>query len=586
MPPSPFARIVPAIRTVPGVEVFDYRIPEGLDIQIGDVIRVPFRRRQLPSMVIGFVETSPFAAKTVPIPVESPLLRLGPIPAKLLEMTAAHTLTSQPSVLLSWLREVPKRVAGLEVSDGMKIKTDADGTEPRATTGFSIHVLSDRLRGSDGLFEIARQSKGRVLILTPWKERADRIAKELDGSAYHADLTPTAAWKILQRFCSSKQEILVTTRVGAWLTSIADVILVDEPENDDHKQDELSPRFDSRWMAALAQSLRPEIQVHAFSTTPRLLRLDPGEVPMIELLPTLDPWVRGKRSRVQILSEGSDLSLQTAIDEERPAIIIHNVEGSRARICCRDCGWTATCPSCGFVLSLGPTGAVCRKCSKKTNTPEGCGKCGGYDLTRGRLGREAVTEQCNQFFAPGKVQVVSSLEFDACDLTNAEVVISDISSIAGGAEDIRRKERLAIHLRRIAAACAVAQAHLTIHGQTETVEEAVSWLMPESLTKLWQQEYRDRGLFGYPPAKRLVKVLIDGTEDEVRHLQELLKQHLGTAWQIRGPFAIAYRSTTRSSRSVLHLLPPVGTPEAAVLAELAPFKGQALFDLDPIAFFC
>jgi hypothetical protein len=95
----PFISVVPAIRTPFGVDVFDYRVADESDVAIGDLIRVPFRKRVLPALIIRIGTESAYANLAMSVEAQ-PLLRLGSDSAKLLAETSRHTFCSQPTVSL------------------------------------------------------------------------------------------------------------------------------------------------------------------------------------------------------------------------------------------------------------------------------------------------------------------------------------------------------------------------------------------------------------------------------------------------------------------------------------------------------
>lgn len=576
-----FVRLVPAIRTIHGVEFFDYALPANHDFDIGDIVRFPFRRQLIEGMIVAFLDSSPFEAKIRPLASQTPLLRLGEQAKKFLEQTAWQTMTPQPSVLSSWLRTVPKRAVGIPIS-----VSRSASNEPHPST--LTHFLLDRWHGEQGLFNQIAQAKGPVLVLTPWRHRAEQIAQLCQGMVLHADITDGEAWKAIQTFCLQETRVLIATRIGAWLSCVAQTILIDEPEHDDHKQDEASPRYDARWMAATAKSQRPEISLQAFSTTPRLQR-DPitSSIPTIEPLPILDPWVQGHRAdHIPVLTESSILELEDALHNKKPAVIVHPTEGLHGRISCRDCGWGARCDACGFSLTQMIHGAECRRCGKRSPAPDHCPQCGGMDLSRGRIGRDKLEILCAKHFGAQKITIVSPIGLESVDIREGCVVVTDVQGFSGVVEDIRRKERLAINLRRLAARCAIERARLVWHGSIDSVQECSDWLSADGLRRLWDTERAERALFSYPPMARLIKVIVDGTDAEIQSFTQKLKQKLDTTWFVRGPFVIPFRAKQRKPRQIIHIIAPSHVSISSILSALQPFASQAIFDLDPVSFFC
>ena len=449
----PYASIVPAIRTVHGVDVFDYKVADGSGLVPGDIIRVPFRKKLIVGMVINLSDTSPVANKAVDIGTPEPLLRSGQAGADLLASAADRCFSPRPSVLASWLREVPKRAVGLP-----RVSDQTQPGLPLRETRYAIDRVAETKR-------LAATTPGSMLVLVPWQERAEQVATALDASFLHADLAAGAAWKAVQKFTTGETRILVTTRIGAWLSLFADAVVIDEPENDDHKQDEMTPRLDARWIARQCAQLRPSLSLVSVATTPAVAWTDVDW----DKVPTLEPVIahesrQGRsRSKVDGLTASTLTRLEQDHEDGRPCFILHPIRGERARFTCRDCGWIATCPNCSFALSRTSTGAVCRKCGKRSLAPTECIKCGGLDLSRSMPGGDRLIQQLKEYLPNAKV--LGLTEFWHAQLpTGASLAVTDIALIGGAVEDIRRRERLAISVRRVAAMCQAAGVSLILQG--------------------------------------------------------------------------------------------------------------------------
>lgn len=570
-----YASIVPAIRTVHGVDVFDYLIEDTADLQPGDIIRIPFRTRSIIGMIVSIADTSPFASKAVNIGAPTPLLRTKDAGVALLTGSASRCFTPRPSILTSWLRTVPKRAISTPSN-----QTSAQSPFPRRETRYAL----DRLQET---YTCAQQSSGQVVIIVPWQHRAEQLAADLEAPCLHADMAAGRAWNAIQAFVSQQTRIIVTTRIGAWLSLFADCVILDEPENDDHKQDEMTPRLDARWTVSQAAQLIPQLSTVFVSTTPSVTSLDvPWEqVPSIEPHLTLEATLVGSRSKIDSITSSTLTRMEASIEEGRSCIVIHPIRGDRARFTCRDCGWIAPCNNCGFVLSRLSTGAVCRKCSKRATAPEHCINCGGLDLSRSVSGGDRLASQLTDQIGPG-AQVVNLTDFWRMNIPEAcTIVITNIALIGGVVEDIRRKERLVISFRRLAALCHSAKAHLIVQGDERLLAQCHQWLSREGLQLTWKKEQNERSLFGYPPSRHLAKLLIDGTADHAQSLYETIVQQAPSDWSVSLPLPVPYRPASRSPRFCLQLSAPLSTTSEAFTAFLQTFAGKAIIDLDPIAFF-
>ncbi len=576
-----YVRIVPSIRTIPGVDQFDYAIEPDDDVRIGDLLRVPFRKKMHVGLCVSTSTTSVHAEKTIVLTTPIVLLRLGKVSVALLRKTAEHTFTSLPTVLYSWIRRVPTRK--IDVSESavtcrtVKVRRRE---QQLSLTQRSERLLVDRWEGTRGLIAEAKKSHERVLILTPWKERADRLAHLLKTQSLHADLSMTTRWNRVHDFVTGERRMLVATRIGAWLSSVADTVLIDEPENDDHKQDELAPRIDARWMVECAAHARADLRVVSFGTTPRLGATTPrSSIPDIRADIAIEPWRKRFGSSIELLSPNTVQKIECAVADGRAVTILHPIRGVRSRVSCHDCGWRALCASCGWTLSLGERKTFCKRCGRNADIPLSCPSCGGTDFLRGLPGMEELRKQCDAAFGPNRVRVDDMLGFERD--TRSLVIITDLSLLAGATEDIRRRERLIIAWRRIAAACETMHAHLCVQGSEELMGECRSWLTVDGFTAAWKKECHERRVFGFPPAVRLVKLLCDGTADHAQQIVNDLRTSISSDWSVNGPYPVPFRAATRTPRYVIHLIGPLGSDPTVYGLP----SSVCHIDLDPVAFF-
>jgi primosomal protein N' len=163
------------------------------------------------------------------------------------------------------------------------------------------------------------------------------------------------------------------------------------------------------------------------------------------------------------------------------------------------------------------------------------------------------------------------------------IIVTNLTLISDAGEDIRRTEKLVITWRRLAAAAHATDSQLIVQGTESMLQDASAWLTQEGIEKIWGKEYKQRKDFGYPPAKRIIKLLIDHTFEESTLLKEELKITLGLLWNVSDPFPVLYRSKTRRIRHVIHLSPPENLNSEQVIHCLQPFAKKAIIDLDPIA---
>ena len=581
-----FLSVIPSLKMPYGHAFFDYELPSGT-AHVGDLILVPFRNNFIPGLVARLSPTSDYAGRAIILNKITKILKLPEYLPEFCIAAARESFVSPPTMLHSWLRVVPKKLADHETY----VPPRSSHRSPNAKN-IEEHWVINRFADAQGILENARreQANGRLLLLTPWQKRADYLAARLGCSSLNAQTAAGSAWRTWTAFADNPNSMLVTTRVGAWLACLADVVIVDEPENDDHKQDELTPRYDARSLTNLAAEHNPTLRIIKIGTTPPL-DSDPQKIllaPEINADVSIFARVRGSGSQIECITSGALEVIQQAAEDKKPIRILHPVYGERGRVRCADCGWMLECSNCGYPMNNNFPQAVCRRCQAQEQIPGACPKCGGTELNKSIIGGTALQKKSEQLFPGANLQVLDLHQWLFQPLPpNSLAVITDVTLIGGSIEDIRKKERMIISFRRLAAQACVGKCKLVLQGSNEILDQCLDWLKPQGLQKAWSQIYMDRQAFEFPPACQLVKLISPGTPNDMDSVLNVLNQIRTNYpdWNYRGPFAVENLSKSRAPRCIFHIFPPKSLPKQEILDILVPLTALGILDLDPIAFF-
>ncbi len=565
-----FARIIPLVRTPLGVDGFDYAIPETERLAVGDLVWIPFRRRRCVGLVSELLATSPFAARALPIEGRYADMRLPQTLPALISATARRTFTSSPTVLSSWLRTLPKRPERKNLQPKTSQKT---GLRATWTTGPTAKLLAHAREQSP---------HERVLIVTPWITLAKQLNTSIpEAHVLHSDMADGEAFHQWTQFLSKETGCLITTKIGAWLATASDLVLLHEPEQDDHKQDELSPRYDARrvllWCAE-----RNLTEVQSYGLTPPL-HAD-KEAPPLETLPRINIHHPQGRSSIRMLQADS---LQALTEHLGARIVIHPISGTLSRLTCRDCNWQATCPTCNAGLGADKDQAICRLCRKHLPLPEQCGACGGPDLGKSLPGIERLRTDWHTQFpdTPVEWRDLKAETLEAPLPPDCLVVVTDAAWIGVG-EDIRKRERQCLAIRRLIDRVSEAQGTLILQCQESFAPLIEEWCTSEGMKRFVETTRQERETFAYPPSKRVVKIIIRGDETAAESWRTLVSRSLPKSWSLhwRGPMPIEHQSATRGTRTILHAVLPPSITENELINAFTPWAEKVGIDLDPIAF--
>lgn len=592
------ANVIPSIRTPRGITGFDYEIPEGMDIQVGDLVRIPFRKRELIGLVAKIQQTSEIKTPLKPISGSFHDLRLGEQSVQLLSQLSERSFTSQASVLHAWLGVLPKKKeVRSEKREARKEKQESTHFSRPSPLAPCPLFLPDHLNHPRGILakvKEALEQQKQVLILSPWSARAEQIAKRFDTHALTSDIANGKRFKLWSTFAKKESPLLVTTRIGAWCGTSADLIIIDEPENDDHKQDELSPRYDARWLAAYLQSKGTQLEL--IGRTPRLVQIANKDIASEKEIPNISAKIiyvdthHADWSDLPSIQGRALLALEEAIREQRRGFIIHPIHGDQARLRCKDCGWSAACEACGSAVMVEKQTLYCKRCNHRAPLIIECPSCGGTQFAFSKPGRLRLNEAIEKQHLLN-TEVVSIGEWNSIPTIpeNSIVLLTDLSLLAGAREDLRKTEQTIIAWRRLVDTCAITQSTLIVQGDPATLNQAKDWLDGTLCFQAFEKELKERKTFQLPPTARLTKLIFRGNQVHAERILGILRDNSKTIpdISISGPFAVQFRPSHREARWIGHITAPLSTPLQTIIRLLAPIAEQTdtLIDLDPIAFF-
>lgn len=579
-----FISVIPCVKMPYGNSFFDYKITEGT-AHVGDLIMVPFRKKMIPALISKVAATSAYSDKTISLSEVKKIIKFPDILPEICLKSAQQSLVSPATMLSAWLRNVPKRLPDLEPH-----VLSRNSHRPKDKPLNQEFYLANRYLGEQGLIQTAQneQANGRVLIITPWQSRVDFLRHKLGCPGLTSKNADGAAWKIWNDFLANPHSVLITTRLGAWLCSCADIVIMDEPENDDYKQDELTPRYDARRLIEIARHQNPALRVIEIGTTPSLNALKSGQLPLTE---PLEPDIKIQafsttgRSAISSLTAATCLEMQNAEAGGQKIRILHAVGGSRGRVRCADCEWILTCERCGTGMNNYTQYAQCKKCNAKTPLPASCPNCQGSNFSKSMIGCDEMQRQAQKEFPKADIKVLDLHDWSTASApAESLLIITELAFIGGRTEDIRKKERLITAFRRIAAQAANTRSRLIVQGHEELLDQCLNWLTPSGLLKAWRQEWQDRDNFHFPPAHRLVKLIVINRQQD---LTDIIKQTLNRPdWQVNGPWPVENMTKTRNPRLIYHILPPGHLTREQVAEQVTCLIKLGIIDLDPIAFFC
>jgi len=239
--------------------VFDYAVPEGLNVARGQMVEIPFRNKTIHGIVAGVQEKSEETSlKEIVGVVEE--IRLREEELAFFESLAFDLAQSVPSLLYQALPTPPKRQGKARVPPSTALRISKDDIEelkrlsnqPRLKRGF--RQVSD-LRRMTALIlaTLTKNPHESALVLVPTTRDAKLVAAHLGSlkpcfsTGEESNNQRYEAWKA---FRTGECRLFVGTRTAAFLTR-PDLtsIFVLRSSHPSHKQQDRNPRYDTRTVA-------------------------------------------------------------------------------------------------------------------------------------------------------------------------------------------------------------------------------------------------------------------------------------------------------------------------------------------------
>jgi primosomal protein N' (replication factor Y) len=393
---------------VPAIDKeFDYLVPEGMQVHLGDVVRIDLHGRRVGGWVVAL------DPRPEPGVVLKPLAKVsgrGPAP-ELIELAdwaslrwvgrrASFLRTASPPGVV---RQIPaagaagdRADADLSTSDGeLSGALDLDRAVLRLGPG------ADR---SSVVQAAAERQGGQTLVLCPGIAEARALGARLRRHglrvAVVASEGPGAAAAGEWAHAASSATVVVGARAGAWAPapSLARVVVLDE--HDEGYQQEQTPTWNARDVV-IERARRAGVPCMLVSPCPSLEALAWGELVVPPRSAERAAWPRievvDQRELDPALGPLFSPRLVEVVRGDQRVACVLNRTGRARLLACGACRTLARCTTCEAAVAMEgatedePEHLGCRRCG--TRRPVVCTVCGGHRFKQLRLGVSRAREE-------------------------------------------------------------------------------------------------------------------------------------------------------------------------------------------------
>lgn len=319
-----------------------------------------------------------------------------------------------------------------------------------------------------------------------------------------------------------------------------------------------TPDVVTSWRARQGE-LRPLLLATRYTPHPTSAERPSGSgLPAVEIVDLRRELQAGNRS---IFSRRLQEALGATLARGEQAILFINRRGTATCVTCRICGYVATCRRCDVPLVYHRAGEtlVCHRCNRRRPRVERCPACGESAFRHLGVGTQRVEQELAAVFPDARVLrtdrdaaklrsealawdqfrrgeadvlVGTQLVAKALDFPNVTLVGVVLADVGLYLPDFRAAERSFQLLTQVAGRAGRGARTGRVVVQTYSPEHyAVRYAAAHDYEGFYQREIAFRRVHGYPPFGRLVRLVIQASDErrcwrEAGQLRHLLHQRI------------------------------------------------------------
>jgi len=382
-------------------------------------------------------------------------------------------------------------------------------------------------------------------------------------AVYHSRYSLNERYEIWKNVLRNREEarLIVGTRSAVFLpyTNLG-LVVTDEEHDASYKEHFHQPMYHGRDMAlmlgrlhkanVLLGSATPSVESYHHARTGKyaLVRLDKkyyeAERPAVEIVDLSRAYKEGKIKHS--FSRDTLETLRRTVESGFQAMVFINRRGYAPVVTCRNCGHTEHCPHCSVALTYhrSDNHLHCHYCGYKMPYQNRCRACHGTDLEILGKGTQKIVSELKEIFPAFRIErmdadttrsrnalerlierfqageidilvgtqmITKGLDFGSLQLA---VVVSADSLIAR--PDFRSHERAFQLLTQITGRTG----RRTRRGQVliqayEARHPVLKWTLEGDYEGFFENEIRERRMFGYPPFVKLVQLELQARNPEM-----------------------------------------------------------------------
>jgi primosomal protein N' (replication factor Y) len=424
---------------LPKMFLLDYLVPNGMNVEIGDIVLVPFRNVNIVGIVWAKLDHSEITRlKEVVAKLDIPF-SFSSKDLQFMEKASKYYLTELGNIAkltipvdLSILHKFRKQIMPdkfslpdlsleqqqvLDVINCQNKPIVIKGVTGSGKTEIYFHLVSQYIRqGKQALIMLPEIALSTQII----KRFIDRFGFE--PVVWNSTVTKAQKRMILIGMMRGEIKVIIGARSALFLPyKELGLIVVDEEHDSSYKQDD-GTLYNARDMAVL-RSAMCGAKVLLCSATPSIETIVNAKYQKYHLVELQSRYKSASMPVVKVvdmraenlpkaswISESLKLAIKDALVKEHQVLLFLNRRGYSPLMLCKTCGYRFTCNSCSSWLVMHKSTArlECHHCGYRIKIPNACPECNDTDsLCSCGPGVERVEEEIKLHFPNARIAMVS-----------------------------------------------------------------------------------------------------------------------------------------------------------------------------------
>ncbi|MDO8487092.1 MAG: hypothetical protein Q7S45_02285 [Candidatus Curtissbacteria bacterium] len=505
-----YVQVVVLTYQSPDIDSYTYEIPKNLNVKIGQLVSIPFGKRNPQGIIVGFQNQIDPKIKTKPI---------------------ASIILDQP-ILLAYQIDLLKWMSSYYLAP---MANCLDAMLPKLPNAKTLMTNAKKFQG------VSRSSLvvSQTLVLVP---NIDRIPETLANFPqaknyvlYHNQLKASEKFAAWQKIMSGQCDFIFGSRSAIFAPNpnLKKICIYDE--HDSAYKDERSPYFDTLTIAEKISELT-KAKIEIIDSSPRITTFtNHGKDITFSVIASV-----AKQSQKQIAAGSSsprndkaDLPQTKTIDMTNEKVygnyspISQTLEEILKRAAAKKLSTLL------FLNKKSESGSIyCKSCKAQTVVQKqiaACPNCGSPDVYFNLVNINSLSAQVKKILPGAAIDIETAAAFYKLLPKKYDVAVHIKTDSVLNFPDFASSEKLyaqITNLKKLAKKLVILQTYNPDHP-------AIKWAIDGNYLQFYKEELSQRKTFSYPPFSLLVKIVVAGTEEKAQEIFDNLDPELSALGPIK-----------------------------------------------------